>query len=146
MMNQFLSVGADILAIGNGSGSTLLNRNKYITFGLGNYGTPSITTSYDVKSFLLDEPAEHRRDITKEQLGEFTYYGVCAGCNAMNQRLIGVPTNIIQAIHMNNPQGIVDYINNPKNLRDDYLEMPPQNYLSEEAKMAVAEYILNMKK
>ena len=40
---------------------------------------------------------------------------------------------------------MVEYINNPKNLRDDYPEMPPQNYLSKEAKMAVAEYILNLK-
>ena len=145
MLTQFSLVGPDILAIGKGSGSSIINRNKYITFGLKNFGIPSITTSYDVKTFLLDEPAEHR-EITKKQLGEFTYYGVCAGCHSFNSRLIGVPTNVIQAIHANNPQGIVDYINNPKNLREDYPEMPPQNYLSEEAKMAVAEYILNLKK
>ena len=57
-----------------------------------------------------------------------------------------MPTNVIQAIHTNNPQGIVDYINAPKNLREDYPEMPPQSHLSEEAKMAVAEYILGLKK
>lgn len=145
MKTQLLDIGPDILAIGNGSGSTILNRDKYITFGITSYGNPKRTTSYDVKTFLLDEPAEHR-DITKEQLGEFTYYGVCAGCHAFNTTLIGVPTNVIQAIHANNPQGIVDYINAPKNLREDYPEMPPQNHLSEEAKMAVAEYILSLKK
>jgi hypothetical protein len=59
--------------------------------------------------------------------------------------LIGPPTEIIQAIHNNNPQGIVDYITAPKNLREDYPEMPPQDYLSDEAKMAVAEYILALK-
>ena len=82
---------------------------------------------------------------TKEELGELTYYGVCAGCHAFGTRLIGPPTDIIQAIHNDNPQGIVDYISNPKNLREGYPEMPPQNYLSEEAKMAVANYILAMK-
>lgn len=49
-------------------------------------------------------------------------------------------------IYKDNPQGIVDYINNPKNIRDDYPEMPPQDYLSQEAKIAVAEYILTLKK
>ena len=41
---------------------------------------------------------------------------------------------------------MVDYINQPKNLREDYPEMPPQDYLSEGAKMAVAEYIRSLKK
>ena len=85
------------------------------------------------------------RSVAKEQLGELTYYGVCAGCHAFGTRLIGPPTDIIQAIHNGNPQGIVDYMNNPKNLREDYPEMPPQDYLDDEAKMAVAEYILALK-
>ncbi len=57
-----------------------------------------------------------------------------------------MPTNVIQMIYKDKPQGIVDYINNPKNIRDDYPEMPPQDYLSQEAKIAVAEYILTLKK
>jgi len=68
------------------------------------------------------------------------------GCHAFDIRLIGVPTNVIQMIYKDNPQGIVDYINKPKNLRDDYPEMPLQDYLSDEAKIAVAEYILALKK
>jgi len=32
-----------------------------------------------------------------------------------------------------------------KKLREDYPEMHPQDYLSEEAKFAVAAYILNLK-
>ena len=75
-----------------------------------------------------------------------TYYGICSGCHAYDIRLIGVPTQVIQMIYKDNPEGIVEYINKPKNLRDDYPEMPPQDYLSEEAKMAVAEYILSLKK
>ena len=68
MKTQFKEVGPDILSIGKGSGSTVLNRDKYITFGLGTFGEPTITTSYNVKTFLLDKPAKHR-DITKTQLG-----------------------------------------------------------------------------
>ena len=40
--------------------------------------------------------------------------------------------------------GAADYITKPLNLREDYPEMPPQDYLSEEAKMAVAVYLLKM--
>ena len=49
-------------------------------------------------------------------------------------------------IYKNNPQGMIDYMENPKNLREDYPEMPPQDYLSDDAKQAVAEYILTLKK
>ena len=75
-----------------------------------------------------------------------TYYGIRSGYHAFKLRLIGVLTNVIQMIYKDNPQGIVDYMNKPKILREDYPEMPPQDYLSEEAKMAVAEYILSLKK
>ena len=106
---------------------------------------PTVKDTRAVKTFLLDEPVEPRF-ISKEELGEMTYYGICSGCHAYDIRLIGVPTNVIQMIYKDNPQGIVDYIDNPKNLREDYPEMPPQDYLSEDAKLAVAEYILGMKK
>src|SRR5210317_989401 len=62
-----------------------------------------------------------------------------------NSRMIGPPTQIIQALYMDNPQGIVDYITSPTKKRDDYPEMPPQNYLSEEVRMAAAEYMLQVK-
>ncbi|WP_242015677.1 cytochrome c [Robertkochia marina] len=39
----------------------------------------------------------------------------------------------------------MNYINNPLNVREDYPDMPPQDYLDEEAKLAVAEYILSLK-
>ncbi len=74
----------------------------------------------------MDKPAEPRK-ISNNELGEFTYYGVCSGCHAYDIRLIGVPINVIQMIYKDNPQGIVEYMNKPKNLRDDYPEMPPQN-------------------
>jgi len=49
-------------------------------------------------------------------------------------------------IYKDNPEGIVEYINNPKSLREDYPDMPKQYYLSDEAKKALAEYILTLKK
>ena len=137
--------GPDILAVGKGSGSTIRNRGKYVAYGVANYGKPKISSTKHIESYLLDKPAEPRK-VSKNKLGEYTYYGVCSGCHAYDIRLIGVPVNIIQMIYQNNPQGIVDYINNPKNLREDYPDMPKQDYLSEEAKIAVAEYMLNLNK
>ena len=145
MMTQLTTTGPDILAIGGGEGSSIRDVERYRTWGLGDFGTPEISTTQEIKSLLLDSPAKPR-EISKEDLGEMTYYGICSGCHAFDIRLIGVPTNVIQMIYKDNPQGIVDYINHPKNLREDYPEMPPQDYLSQEAKMAVAEYILALKK
>jgi len=144
MLTKLSTKGPDILAIGAGQGSVIRDINRYRTFGIDTYGIPEITDTKDVVTFLLDEPVGPI-EITKEQLGKFTYYGVCSGCHAYDIRLIGVPLNIIQMIYKDNPEGMVEYINNPKNLRDDYPEMPPQAYLSEEAKLAVAEFILKMK-
>jgi parallel beta-helix repeat protein len=136
--------GLDILAFGGGTGSTIKDKTKYVTFGLEKYGPAQIADTKGIPSMKTAKPVPPRA-VTKEQLGEITYYGVCAGCHAIGSKLIGVPTEYIQMIHKGNPQGIVDYINNPKNLRDDYPDMPTQKYLSEEAKMAVAEYILALK-
>ncbi|WP_420602978.1 parallel beta-helix domain-containing protein [Flagellimonas sp.] len=143
MLTQLSQKGPDILAVGGGVGSTIRNRERYRAFGIDGYGVATISDTKNVHTYMLPEPVAPR-SVSKEELGELTYYGVCAGCHAWNTRLIGVPTKIMQAIHNGNPQGIVDYINNPKNLREDYPEMPPQDYLSDDAKMAVAEYILAM--
>ena len=97
------------------------------------------TCSVEVNRIIVIAP----RSVSKQELGELTYYGVCAGCHAYKERLIGIPTETIKAIYANNPEGIIDYMNHPKNLREDYPEMPPQDYLSEDAKVAVADYILN---
>ena len=145
MLTQMDTKGPDIFAYGGGIGSTIRDKNKYRTFGLDDYGVAQITDTKDILTYMTPGPVPPR-SVSKEEIGELTYYGVCAGCHAFGTRLIGPPTEILQAIHHNNPQGIVDYINNPKNLRDDYPEMPPQDYLSDEAKMAVAEYILALKK
>ncbi|MRH99004.1 cytochrome-c peroxidase [Kriegella sp. EG-1] len=144
MLTQLDSNGPDIFAYGGGTGSTIRNKNRYRTFGIADYGTAQINDTKDILTMMTPKPVPPR-SVSKEEIGELTYYGVCAGCHAFGTRLIGPPTEIIQAIHNDNPQGIVDYITKPKNLRDDYPEMPPQDYLSDEAKMAVAEYILSIK-
>lgn len=143
MLTQLETKGPDIFAFGGGTGSTIRDKNKYRTYGLKDYGQAEIEDTKDIKSFMLNTPVPPRT-VTDQELGEITYYGICAGCHAFGTKLIGVDTQIIKDIYVDNPQGIVNYITKPHNLRDDYPEMPPQDYLSEEAKMAVAEYILQM--
>ncbi|MBO3098358.1 parallel beta-helix domain-containing protein [Gelidibacter pelagius] len=143
MLTQLETKGPDIFAYGGGTGSTIRDKNRYRTFGLGDYGPAQIEDTKDIKTMMLGAPVPPR-SVTDKELGEITYYGVCAGCHALGTTLIGVDTQIIKDIYVDNPQGIVNYITKPLNLRDDYPEMPPQDYLSEEAKMAVAKYILEM--
>jgi mono/diheme cytochrome c family protein len=135
----------EILNVGNSSNSCILDHDKYVTVGLKDFGTCGFTTTADVTTYLLDAPAE-RRVIAAEDMGKRAYYGICAGCHAYNIKMIGPPTQVIQALYMDNPQGIVDYITNPVKKRDDYPEMPPQNYLSEEVRMAAAEFMLQVTK
>ena len=59
--------------------------------------------------------------------------------------MIGPLVQIIQALYMDNAQGIADYIAKSIKKREDYPEMPPQNYLDEETRIAVAEYMLSRK-
>ncbi len=139
-----MTKGIDIVSVGGGKGSTIKDKNKYKTIGLEKFGKAIILDTKSTKTYTLDKPVESK-SVSKEELGSMTYYGVCSGCHAYGTRLIGVPTEIIQMIYKGRPKDMVKYMNKPLNLRDDYPEMPPQNYLSEEAKLAVAEYILTLK-
>lgn len=139
-----MTKGVDIVSVGGGKGSTIKNKGKYKAIGLEKFGKAKINDTKSIKTYTLDYPVESKL-VSKKELGSLTYHGVCAGCHAYDTRLIGVPTNIIQMIYKGRPKDMVKYMNKPLNLRDDYPEMPPQNYLSEEAKLAVAEYILTLK-
>ena len=141
---ELVDGNVQILNVGTSKNSCVLDHDKYITVGLKDFGTCGFTTTANISTYLLDEPAE-RREIAAEDMGKRAYYGICAGCHSYNIKMIGPPTQIIQALYMNNPQGIVDYITAPVKKRDDYPEMPPQNYLSEEVRMAAAEFMLSVK-
>ena len=145
MATQLDDKGPDILANGGGVGSCIRNRDMYRTFGLDGYASCELESTDDVKSYLLDEPVAPRV-IEKDEKGKLAYYGVCSGCHAYDVRMIGPPTQIIQALYKDNPQGIADYIADPIHKREDFPEMPPQNYLSEETRLAVAEFMLTLTK
>jgi parallel beta-helix repeat protein len=141
MSTKFSSKGPDILAFGGGSGSCIRDKGRYRTFGLDQYAACDLENTIEIVSYMLEEPAPEV-DRTLFDLGKLTYYSVCSGCHAYNSRLIGPPIITIQAMYQNNPGGIAKYIVDPIRKREDYPEMPPQQYLNDETRMEVAKYIL----
>jgi parallel beta-helix repeat protein len=139
--------GPDALAIGDGSGSCISHRGAVKALNMNGWADCSKTSSRDVVSHLLPEPVPARVMGAMEQheLGPRLYSGVCAGCHAYNVRMIGPPTQIIQAMYADNPQGIADYIANPVKKRDDFPAMPSQAHLNEAQRLAVAKYMLEVK-
>ncbi len=144
MATQFDDKGPDILANGGGVGSCIRSRDMYRTWGLDAFASCELTSTADVKSYLLSEPVAPRK-IETEEKGKMAFYGVCSGCHAYDVRMIGPPVQALQAMYKDNPQGLADYIAAPVRRRDDYDEMPPQNYLTSETRLAVAEYMLSIK-
>jgi len=145
MMTQLSKKGPDIIAVGGGVGSCIVNPGRYRTFGVGKYANCTTTGTGSVRTYMLNKPVAPRNTTIAEK-GKMTFYGVCSGCHAYNTRLVGPPVNVIQALYKDNAAGIAGYIANPVHKREDYPEMPPQNYLTEETRQAVAEYILTLTK
>ncbi len=138
------SKGPDIVDITGREDGCILNPERFRTIGLGKYGECEFDTTMNVASYTLPERVPPR-DKEHMETGRLVYYGVCAGCHAYNSRMIGPPAQIVQALYMDDPQGIADYAANPVKKREDYPEMPPQGHLDEEALLAAAEFMLALK-
>ena len=141
MLTELKTGNPDIFAVGPSKDSCIINRHRYVTFGVDDFAECDFTNTDTIGNYLLPQVAPRDRS-TPEERAKTTYMAICAGCHTYTGRMIGPPVKIIQALYMDNPQGIVDYITNPVKKRDDYPEMPPQNYLDEETRMAVAKYML----
>lgn len=135
----------DIVAVGGGKDSCILERGRYRTLGLGDYSNCSRRHTHDVASYLLPEPAAPR-DTNMENKGKLAYYAICAGCHAYNARMIGPPTLTIQALYDGDAQAIADYIAKPVKKRPDFPDMPPQNYLDPALRLEVAKFMLAVEK
>lgn len=145
LATQLETQGPDIVDTVGMDDGCILNPERFRTLGLDKYGDCEFSNTSNVVSYTLPEPVPPR---SKEgfKKGKLAYYGVCAGCHAYNSRMIGPPTQILQALYMDNPEGIAAYAANPVKKRDDYPEMPPQGHLDEETLMAAAKYMLKVKK
>ncbi|MDP6578556.1 MAG: parallel beta-helix domain-containing protein, partial [Candidatus Marinimicrobia bacterium] len=143
MMTKLSTRGPDIVAVGGGAGSCIVNRDRYRTVGLGDWAQCQVTDTRVIKTYMLDKPIAPREISEKERV-KMAYYGICSGCHAYEVRMVGPPTLVIQALYQNDPQGIADYIVKPEHMREDFPEMPPQKYLSKDLRLALAEYLLTV--
>jgi parallel beta-helix repeat protein len=144
MLASLTREGPDLVAVGGGTGSCVVDKGGLKALGIGSWasGCPRSSTA-DVPTYLLDKPAP-ARVLNADDRGKLIYSSVCAGCHAYNVRMIGPPTQVIQAMYAGNPQGIANYIANPTKKREDFPPMPPQGHLSPGLRLAVAKYMLGV--
>jgi parallel beta-helix repeat protein len=142
MLTELKTGNPDIVSVGPTRDSCIVNRQQYVTVGVGQFGDCDFTNTLNVGNYLLETVPP--RVIAAQDRGEIAYMGICAGCHTYTGRMIGPPVQIIQALYMDNPQGLAEYIANPVKKRDDYPEMPPQNYLDEATRLAVAKHMLQV--
>lgn len=140
---SFSGRGPDILRVGESRGSCVLHPERQRAIGLGGFGTCAFETTAETRTYLLAKPVA-RREIPASERGKAVYLGICSGCHAYEARLVGPPTQTIQALYLDDPKGIADYIASPVKKRPDYPEMPPQRQLDEPTRQAVAEYMLGL--
>jgi len=143
MLTKFMRGAPDIVRVGPSKDSCIINRERYVTVGLDDFGECEITNTQAIVNYLL--PAVEPRKIAPEDRGKIAYLGICAGCHTYTGRMIGPPVQIIQALYLDDPQRLAQYIAEPTKKRDDYPEMPPQDYLDEATRLAVAKYMLQVK-
>lgn len=143
MLTELKTGNPDIVRVGPGEGSCIINRHRYVTVGVDKWADCDFTNTAATDTYLLAPVPP--REIKPEERGEIAYLGVCSGCHTYTGRMIGPPVKVIQALYMDDPKGLAEYIANPVKKRQDYPEMPPQDYLDEETRLAVAEYVLKVK-
>ncbi len=137
-----LTQGPDIFSTGKGRKSCVANRDALVEVGTERWGDcDPLDTSMGIASIQLEEPVAPV-EYSDRQVGRLTYLAVCTGCHTYSGRIVGPPMLAIKALYMDNAQGMAEWIANPTHKRKDYPEMPPQAYLPEAVRLAVAEYIL----
>ena len=144
MLSQLKTGNPDIVRVGPSVDSCILNRHRYVTVGVDDFSDCEYSNTFKTANYLL--PPVAPRVIEPGERGKIAYLGVCAGCHTYEGRMIGPPVKIIQALYMDNPHGLAEYIADPVKKREDYPEMPNQSYLDEETRLAVAEYMLSVKR
>jgi parallel beta-helix repeat protein len=144
MLADLKTGNPDFISVGPTQDSCIINRHRYVTAGVDDWAECEFTNTDNIGNYLL--PPVPPRVIEPGERGKIAYLGVCAGCHTYTGRMIGPPVQIIQALYMDNPEGLAEYIAAPVKKRDDYPEMPPQDYLDEETRRAVAEYMLQVKR
>jgi parallel beta-helix repeat protein len=137
-----LEKGVDVLSSGKGRDNCIAERDAITSLGLKKFAdcAPGATSTATLTA-RPPEPVEATK-YTREQMGRMTYLAVCTGCHTYDSKLVGPPMVAIKALYANDAKRMADWIAQPTRKRPEYPEMPPQNYLSEDVRTAVANYIL----
>lgn len=137
-----VSTGVDVLATGKGRDNCISDRETVRTLGVKRFAdcAPHLTSAA-LRTARPDQPVTASA-FTPEQKGRMTYLAVCTGCHTYNSRLIGPPMIAIKAQYGDDAKALADWIARPTRRRPDFPEMPPQGYLPEDVRLAVARYIL----
>lgn len=143
MLADLKTGNPDIVRAGEARDGCINNRHRYTAVGVGDFAECAFDNTDNITTYLLPEPVAARLIDPSEQ-GELTYLGICTGCHSYTGILIGPPVEMIQAMYRDNPEGLAEYIAAPIKKRPTFPEMPPQDYLSEEVRLAVAEYMLTV--
>jgi parallel beta-helix repeat protein len=147
MLTQFSRRGPDVLASpgsAQAADKCIANRGRYTSYGIQKWvDCAGKLTTADLRSHRLPAKAAPRTIANDEDRIEHLYRGICAGCHAYNMRMIGPASIALQAQYEGNPQGIADYIAKPAKKRVDFPPMPPQDHLSPDVRLKVADYLLN---
>jgi parallel beta-helix repeat protein len=135
--------GVDVFGTGKGHDNCVAERSAITSLGINRYAdcTPE-ATSATVLSMRPKDPVVNAA-YTPEQKGRLTYLAVCTGCHTYDSKLIGPPMVVVKALYGKDALRLAEWIAKPTHKRPDYPEMPPQNYLPEDVRLAVANYILN---
>ncbi|MFM7274009.1 MAG: parallel beta-helix domain-containing protein, partial [Gammaproteobacteria bacterium] len=140
MLTELVRGNPDIARVGPSPGSCIRGRERYVTVGVSDFAECGFSNTADKVTYLL--PPVPPREIDLADRGKVAYLGICAGCHVYTGRMIGPPVQVIQALYIDNPQGLADYIAAPVRKREDYPEMPPQDYLDPATRLEVAKYML----
>jgi parallel beta-helix repeat protein len=136
--------GADIVNLARGNAHCYASSQGAKLLGVSRWAEcdPALTSA-DVQSYQLAEPVRSQT-LSRAQKAKLTYHAVCSGCHAYAHTMIGPPMMVVQALYINNPEGLAQWISAPTKKRplEDYPAMPPQDYLSEELRLDLAKYIL----
>lgn len=139
---QNIDHGFEVLLATKSKGGCITDRASIRELGTDMFtDCPKGATTAAIKTMQLAKLVEPDAEQALYK-GRFAYKAVCTGCHAMNNRLVGPPMAAIKAIYNGRPEALAQWIANPTDNREDYPEMPPQNYLSEDIRLAIANYIL----
>lgn len=135
--------GAEIVLITKSKGGCITNRSSLREIGTDKFedcarGASSLKTT----TMQLAEPIIGNQIATSYD-GEFAYQSVCAGCHLYDERMVGPPMRVAQAPYKNDPEALAAWIASPTRKRRDYPEMPAQDYLPKDVRLAIATYILD---